>query len=162
MKASRILALAAIVAALAPAHALAQTSLETAISHLQYRGIGPAIMGGRVAALAVVESKPQVFYLGTGTGGVWKTENHGTSWTPLFDDQPASSIGDVTLDQANPNLVWVGTGEPQNRQSSGWGNGVYKSTDAGGIWRHMGLEETPELRPTAVSEMPVRLMTHLR
>ena len=145
MKASRILTLAAIVAAFAPAHTLAQTSLETAISHLQYREIGPAIMGGRIADLAVVESKPQLFYVATGTGGVWKTENHGTSWTPLFDDQPASSIGDVTLDQANPNLVWVGTGEPQNRQSSGWGNGVYKSTDAGNTWRHMGLEETKHI-----------------
>ena len=99
-------------------------------------------MGGRIADLDVVESKPQVFYIATGTGGVWRTDNHGTSWTPLFDDQPSSSIGDVTLDQSNPNLVWVGTGEPQNRQSSGWGNGVYKSTDAGSTWRHMGLEGT--------------------
>ena len=125
---------------LAPGHAHAQTALKTAISHLQYRELGPALMGGRIADLAVVESKPQVFYIGTGTGGVWKTENHGTSWTPVFDDQPTSSIGDVTLDQSNPNLVWVGTGEPQNRQSSGWGNGVYKSIDGGNTWRHMGLE----------------------
>ena len=123
-----------------PGHAHAQSALETAISHLQYRELGPALMGGRIADLAVVESKPQIFYIGTGTGGVWKTENHGTSWTPVFDDQPTSSIGDVTLDQSNPNLVWVGTGEPQNRQSSGWGNGVYKSVDGGNTWRHMGLE----------------------
>ena len=128
----------------APAVA-AQTTLETAISHLQYREIGPALMGGRIADLAVVESKPQVFYIATGTGGVWRTDNHGTSWTPLFDDQPVSSIGDVTLDQSNPNLVWVGTGEPQNRQSSGWGNGVYKSTDAGNTWRHMGLDATKHI-----------------
>ncbi len=131
--------------ALYPAPATAQTTLETAISHLQYREIGPALMGGRIADLAVVESKPQVFYIATGTGGVWKTENHGTSWTPLFDDQPTSSIGDVTVDQSNPNLVWVGTGEPQNRQSSGWGNGVYKSTDAGSNWRHMGLDATKHI-----------------
>ena len=131
--------------ALVPAPTTAQTTLETAISHLQYREIGPALMGGRIADLAVVESKPQVFYIATGTGGVWKTENHGTSWTPLFDDQPTSSIGDVTLDQSNPNLVWVGTGEPQNRQSSGWGNGVYKSTDAGNTWRHMGLDATKHI-----------------
>ena len=128
-----------------PAPASAQTALETAISHLEYREIGPALMGGRIADIAVVESKPQVFYVGTGTGGVWKTVNHGTSWTPLFDDQPTSSIGDVTLDQSNPNLVWVGTGEPQNRQSSGWGNGVYRSTDAGNTWRHMGLEGTKHI-----------------
>ena len=135
-------ALFAVMAPIAPTPANAQTTVENAISHLQYREIGPALMGGRIADLAVVESKPQVFYIATGTGGVWKTENHGTSWTPLFDDQPTSTIGDVTLDQSNPNLVWVGTGEPQNRQSSGWGNGVYKSTDAGNTWRHMGLDAT--------------------
>ena len=147
MKAPGMLALTtpialAVLILTAPIHATGQTTLEDAISHLQYRELGPALMGGRIADLAVVESRPQVFYIGTGTGGVWKTENHGTSWTPLFDDQPTSSIGDVTLDQSNPNLVWVGTGEPQNRQSSGWGNGVYKSTDAGNTWMHMGLEET--------------------
>jgi len=109
---------------------------------MHYREIGPALMGGRVSDLAVVESRPQTFFLGTATGGLWKTENHGTSWTPLFDDQPTSSIGDVTVDQSNPNLVWVGTGEPQNRQSSPWGNGVYKSTDGGATWQHMGLEES--------------------
>ncbi len=144
MKTARIL-LCLSAPILTPAPTAAQTTLETAISHLQYREIGPALMGGRIADLAVVESKPQVFYIATGTGGVWKTENHGTSWTPLFDDQPTSSIGDVTLDQSNPNLVWVGTGEPQNRQSSGWGNGVYKSTDAGNTWRHMGLDATKHI-----------------
>ncbi len=138
--AAAISVLIAGVALLAPASAHAQSALETALSHLQYRELGPALMGGRISDLAVVESKPQVFYIGTGTGGVWKTENHGTSWIPLFDDEPTSSIGDVTLDQSNPNLVWVGTGEPQNRQSSGWGNGVYKSVDGGRTWRHMGLE----------------------
>ena len=136
---------AAVAALLPPTPATAQTPLETAVSHLRYRELGPALMGGRIADLAVVESKPQVFYIATGTGGVWKTENHGTSWTPLFDDQPTSSIGDVTLDPSNPNLVWVGTGEPQNRQSSGWGNGVYKSTDAGSTWRHMGLDGTKHI-----------------
>ena len=119
--------------------------LATTISRLEYREIGPALMGGRIADLAVVESKPQTFYIGVATGGVWKTENHGTSWTPLFDDQETSSIGDVTVQQSNPNLIWVGTGEPQNRQSSPWGNGVYKSTDAGNTWTHMGLERTKHI-----------------
>ena len=145
----RIGTLALIVSAfggIAPAPATAQApDLATTVSRLEYREIGPALMGGRIAALAVVESKPQMFYLGTASGGLWKTEDHGTSWTPLFDDQPTSSIGDVTIDQANPNLVWVGTGEPQNRQSSPWGNGVYKSMDGGENWAHMGLEETKHI-----------------
>ncbi|MYC89778.1 MAG: hypothetical protein F4X22_16340, partial [Gemmatimonadales bacterium] len=146
MKAARVLALSAagllFGATTGAPPAAAQSALETVISHLEYREIGPALMGGRVADLDVVEAKPQIFYIGTASGGLWKTENHGTSWTPLFDDQPTSSIGDVTLYQANPNLVWVGTGEPQNRQSSPWGNGVYKSTDGGHTWMHMGLEAT--------------------
>ncbi len=137
-----LLALSAFATITAFERTFAQPALEVALSHLEYRELGPALMGGRISDLAVVESKPQVFFIGTGTGGVWKTTNHGTSWTPLFDDQPTSSIGDVTLDQSNPNLVWVGTGEPQNRQSSGWGNGVYKSIDGGHTWQHMGLDET--------------------
>jgi photosystem II stability/assembly factor-like uncharacterized protein len=134
--------LSAFAAAMTSGISAQSSAVETAISHLQYRSIGPANMGGRIADIAVVESKPQVFYIGAATGGVWKTENHGTSWTPLFDNESTGSIGDVTVHQANPNLVWVGSGEPQNRQSSPWGNGVYKSTDAGKTWTHMGLEAT--------------------
>ncbi|WP_419941342.1 VPS10 domain-containing protein [Candidatus Palauibacter sp.] len=145
MKAARVVALSAAGLLFGAAAGAAQSALETALSHLEYREIGPALMGGRIADIAVVEAKPQIFYLGTATAGLWKTENHGTSWTPLFDDQPTSSIGDVTLHQANPNLVWVGTGEPQNRQSSPWGNGVYKSTDGGKTWMHKGLEGTKHI-----------------
>ncbi len=107
-----------------------QTDISSAVANLKYREIGPAVMGGRIADLAVVESKPQIFYVGTASGGLWKTTNHGTTWEPIFDDQPTASIGDVTLAPSNPNVIWVGTGEPQNRQSSPWGNGVYRSTDA--------------------------------
>ncbi len=137
--------LLAVGALAAAAPAAGQISLEDAIADFEFREIGPALMGGRIADLAVVEAKPQVFYIGTASGGLWKTENHGTSWTPLFDDQPTSSIGDVEIHQENPNLVWVGTGEPQNRQSSPWGNGVYKSTDGGITWEHMGLDNTKHI-----------------
>ncbi|MEM7414740.1 MAG: hypothetical protein AAF389_04525 [Gemmatimonadota bacterium] len=137
-------ALAATALGFVPVVAHAQ-DLESTLSSLTYREIGPALMGGRISDLAVVESKPQHFFVATGSGGLWKTENHGTSWTPLFDDQPTSSIGDVQIDQSNPNLVWVGTGEPANRQSSPWGNGVYKSTDGGETWAHMGLEATKHI-----------------
>jgi photosystem II stability/assembly factor-like uncharacterized protein len=120
----------------------AQQDLAQIVSGLEWREIGPTIMGGRIADLAVVESDPAIFYVGTASGGVWKTTDHGTTFEPIFDDQSTASIGDVTLAPSNPNVIWVGTGEPQNRQSSPWGNGVYKSMDAGRTWQHMGLEST--------------------
>jgi photosystem II stability/assembly factor-like uncharacterized protein len=132
-----VVALAAIVDT-----AIAQTELERAVADLEWRNIGPAIMGGRIADLAVVESDPATFYVGTATGGVWKTTNAGTTWETVFDNESTSSVGDVTVARSNPNIVWVGTGEPQNRQSSPWGNGVYKSTDAGRTWTSMGLTNT--------------------
>jgi photosystem II stability/assembly factor-like uncharacterized protein len=122
--------------------ARSQPRIEQAVAGLEWRPLGPAVTGGRIADVAVVESRPATFFVGTASGGVWKTVNHGTSWEPLFDDQPTASIGDVTLAPSNPHIVWVGTGEPQNRQSSPWGNGVYKSTDGGGTWTHAGLDDT--------------------
>jgi photosystem II stability/assembly factor-like uncharacterized protein len=116
--------------------------ITDAVEALEWRSVGPTIMGGRVSDLAVVESDPRVFYVATATGGVWKTVNAGTTFAPTFDGEVTSSIGDVTVAPSNPNVVWVGTGEPQNRQSSPWGNGVYRSTDAGVSWSHLGLENT--------------------
>jgi len=136
---------AIILAPTPPAVAQVDSSPEAApdpIEIMRWREIGPAVVGGRVSDLAVNESDPRIFYVGTATGGVWKTTNHGTTWTPIFTDQTTSSIGDVTLAPSNPNIVWVGTGEPQNRQSSPWGDGVYKSTDGGRTWSHKGLSET--------------------
>jgi photosystem II stability/assembly factor-like uncharacterized protein len=109
---------------------------------LEWRELGPTIMGGRVADVAVVESNPSTFYVGAATGGLWKTINRGTTFEPIFEDMPTASIGAVTLAPSNANIVWVGTGEPQNRQSSPWGNGVYRSTDGGRTWQHMGLDNT--------------------
>ena len=118
------------------------SDMEAATAALEWREVGPTIMGGRVADVAVVESNPSIFYVGTAHGGLWKTINAGTSFEPIFDDQPTPSIGDVTIAPSNPNVVWVGSGEPQNRQSSPWGMGVFRSTDAGMTWNHLGLEET--------------------
>jgi photosystem II stability/assembly factor-like uncharacterized protein len=122
--------------------AKAQPSYESAIKNLRWREIGPAIMGGRIDDFAVVESDPSIVYAATASGGLWKTTNAGTTWEPIFDNEAVSTIGDVTVAPSDPNIVWVGTGEPNNRQSSSWGNGVYRSTDGGKTWQHLGLAET--------------------
>ena len=110
-----------------------------------WRSIGPAVMGGRVDDIAVVESDPSVMYVGYATGGVWKTTNNGTTWAPIFDEYPVSSIGDIEIAPSNPNIVYVGTGEPNNRQSSSFGGGVYKSTDGGKTFEYVGLKETQSI-----------------
>ena len=113
------------------------------VDALKFRAIGPALVGGRISDVAVNEANTAMFYVGVATGGLWKTVNGGTTWEVLFDDQPdVVSIGDIAIGPRDPNLVWVGTGENNNRQSSSWGRGVYKSTDGGRTWSHMGLEDT--------------------
>ncbi len=136
--------LLAVAPLLIPSSVVAQTpdQVATVANALEWREIGPTIMGGRISDLAVVESDPSVFYAATATAGIWKTENAGITFAPIFDNEVTASVGDVTVAPSNPNVVWVGTGEPQNRQSSPWGNGVYRSTDAGGSWTHLGLENT--------------------
>jgi photosystem II stability/assembly factor-like uncharacterized protein len=106
---------------------------------LHFRPIGPASMSGRIADLAIYEPNPAIWYVGTAHGGVWKTVNAGTTFAPIFEDVSLMSIGDVTVSQSNPDLLWVGTGESNNRQSTSWGDGVYKSTDGGKTFTHMGL-----------------------
>ncbi len=110
--------------------------------NLEFRNLGPAIMGGRVDDFAVLEADPSVFYVGTASGGIFRTENGGTTFEPIFDDQEVSSIGDLALAPSDPSILYVGTGEPNNRQSSSWGNGVYKTLDAGKTWTHLGLKDT--------------------
>jgi photosystem II stability/assembly factor-like uncharacterized protein len=107
-----------------------------------WRSIGPANMGGRIDDIAVDESNPSTFYIGLATGGIWKTTNNGTTWTPIFDKYPVASVGDIALAPSDPNIIYVGTGEPNNRQSSSFGGGVYKSTDGGKEFVYVGLKET--------------------
>jgi len=116
--------------------------LKSTIDNLNWRNLGPAIMGGRIDDFAVDETNPFVIYCATASGGLWKTTNNGVTWEPIFDDQVTSTIGCVSLAPTNSEIVWVGTGEPNNRQSSSWGNGVYRSNDGGKTWMHMGLENT--------------------
>ncbi len=106
------------------------------------RSIGPAGMSGRIGAIDAVDANPNIIYVGTATGGLWKSTTGGVTWTPIMDDHPASSIGAVTIHQAAPDLVWVGTGERNRRNSAGVGTGVYKSLDGGKTWTKMGLDNT--------------------
>jgi photosystem II stability/assembly factor-like uncharacterized protein len=115
---------------------------ELVLSKLAWRNIGPAIMGGRIDDFAVVASDPRIIYTATASGGLWRTTNNAVTWEPIFDDQPVSSIGDVAVAPSDPWVIWVGTGEVNNRQSSSWGDGVHKSNDGGRTWSHLGLEET--------------------
>ena len=123
-----------------PASAPGGASAGGPFDALHFRPIGPASMSGRISDLAVYESNPAIFYVGTAHGGVWKTTNAGTTFEAQFQDQGLISIGDVTVSQSNPDLVWVGTGESNNRQSTSWGDGVYKSTDGGKTYTNMGLK----------------------
>jgi len=111
----------------------------------RWRNIGPASMGGRIDDFAVVESNPSTYYVGFATGGIFKTINNGTTFTPIFDTYPNSSIGDLAVAPSDPNILYVGTGEPNNRQSSSFGDGVYKSTDAGKTFTYVGLRETQSI-----------------
>lgn len=125
--------------------AAAQQSVQVVRSHLAglgFREIGPANMSGRVVDLAVVESDPFTFYVATATGGLWKTDDNGVTFRPVFEHQAVHSIGSVTVHQGNPDVVWVGTGERANRQSSSWGDGVYRSVDGGRTWANMGLRDS--------------------
>ncbi|MGH7476128.1 MAG: VPS10 domain-containing protein [Longimicrobiales bacterium] len=109
---------------------------------LEFRSIGPAVAGGRIHDVEALPNDPATLYVGTASGGLWKSVNAGISWTSIFDDQPVSTFGDVTIAPSNPAIVWAGTGEQNNRQSTSYGNGVYRSTDAGATWTHLGLDET--------------------
>jgi photosystem II stability/assembly factor-like uncharacterized protein len=123
--------------------AVRPASLDT--RPLRWRSIGPANMGGRISDFAVVEKDPYTIYAGVGTGGVLKTTNNGTTWQGVFDKEPVASVGAVAVSQNNPKIVWVGTGEGNSRNSSSWGNGVYKSTDGGATWTNMGLHDTHDV-----------------
>lgn len=134
----------------APAATPVHKSDDPILKNFTWRSIGPANMGGRIDDIAVVETSPSTFYVGFATGGLWKTTNNGTTFAPLFDDQPVTSIGDIAIAPSDPNVVYVGSGEPNNRQSSSFGAGVFKSTDAGQTWTNVGLKETQSIARVVV------------
>ena len=115
---------------------------DDVIAKMQWRNIGPANMGGRVTALAVVESDPTTYYIATASGGLLKTTNNGTTFSFVFEREATVSIGDVAVAPSDPNVVYVGTGEANPRNSVSWGDGVYRSTDAGKTWQNVGLKKS--------------------
>ncbi|MEQ8476267.1 MAG: hypothetical protein RIB54_08490 [Fulvivirga sp.] len=112
------------------------------IKNLKIRNVGPANMSGRITAIDVHTANTKLIYLGAASGGVWKSENGGSAWKPVFDDQPTQNIGAIAIQQNNPDVVWVGTGEGNPRNSMNLGMGIFKSLDGGKTWKHMGLEKT--------------------
>lgn len=118
-------------------------------SDLKWRNIGPANMMGRIAAIEAVDTDYRKVFVASASGGVFKSTNAGITWTPIFDDYGAGSIGALAIFQPNPDVLWVGTGEAANRNSSAWGDGIYKSTDGGESFQNMGLAETHQIAEIA-------------
>jgi len=133
-----VAALATLAAPLSGQHVLTTEQM----ANLHPREIGPAVTGGRIADVTAIPSDPSTLYIATASGGVWKSTTQGHLWEPLTDDLPVSAFGAIALAPSNPEVVYIGSGEQNNRQSTTWGNGVYRSTDGGETWTHTGLVET--------------------
>ncbi len=118
---------------------------ETSFSGLKFRELGPALTSGRISDFAMHPDNSKHYYVAVSSGGVWKTTNNGNTYEPIFDGQGSYSIGCVTLDPSNPNIVWVGTGENNNQRSVAYGDGVYKSMDGGKSWENMGLKTSEHI-----------------
>ncbi|HUQ50071.1 MAG TPA: sialidase family protein, partial [Terriglobales bacterium] len=114
-------------------------------SGLKARAIGPAVISGRVSSLAVNPKNRAHYYVGVASGGVWRTDNNGTTWTPVFENEGSYSIGTVAMDPKDSNIIWVGTGENNSQRSVGYGDGVYRSDDGGKSWKHMGLKKSEHI-----------------
>jgi len=143
---SLVFALLALGAATLPAEEPdAPSPLDTAIAGLQWRSVGPALMSGRIADIVIHPEDTGTWLVAVGSGGVWRTDNRGSTWRSLFDGQGSYSIGCLTLDPADPNTIWVGTGENVSGRHVGYGDGVYRSRDGGLTWENLGLRETEHI-----------------
>src|ERR1035437_3420584 len=127
----------------------AQEYDQSAFQEMRWRMLGP-FRGGRVNGVTGVPGQPNTFYFGSGGGGLWKSDNSGRTWSPVFDDQPVASIGAVAVAASNGNTVYVGTGEADMRSQNTYGSGMYKSTDGGKTWAHIGLDNTRQIGRIAV------------
>jgi photosystem II stability/assembly factor-like uncharacterized protein len=134
---------------LATASVLAQSGVERMTADtfkgLEFRSIGPSLVTGRIADIDVDSKNRNVWYVAAASGNLWKTENRGNTWTPVFDSYGSYSLGVVVIDPRDSNVVWLGTGENKNQRSVGYGDGIYKSTDAGKTWARMGLEKSEHI-----------------
>ncbi len=147
-----------------PLHAQAQAAEW--LANLEFRTIGPVTMSGRIVDIAVNALDSYTIYIASATGGVWKTTNNGVTWDAVFEHEATHSVGDIAVHPRDTNIVWVGTGERANRQSSSWGDGVYKSTDGGESWTNMGLRDSHHigrivLHPSDPNTVYVAAMGHL-
>lgn len=131
---------------------------ELGIGGLKFRSVGPALTSGRISDFAVHPANRAVYYVAVSSGGVWKTENAGTTYEPVFDGEGSYSIGCVAIDPNNPNVVWVGTGENNNQRSVGYGDGVYKSEDGGKSWKNMGLKNSEHIARVIVDPRDSRVV----
>lgn len=129
---------------------LAQQINFSCLKNLNIRNVGPANMSGRITAIDVVTENPKIIFVGAASGGVWRSDNGGSAWKPIFDDQPTQNIGALAIQQSNPNVIWVGTGEGNPRNSMNLGMGVFKSTDGGETWMHMGLGPTKTIHRISI------------
>lgn len=147
----KVVTLILVLALLAPGVvASAQTIDSDLFAGMKARLVGPAGMSGRIAAIDSVASDPNTIVVGASTGGLWMSHNGGLSWEPVFDDQPVASIGAVAINQKNPDIIWVGTGEGNVRNSTSVGGGVYKSIDGGKTFTYIGLEKTERIHRIAL------------
>jgi photosystem II stability/assembly factor-like uncharacterized protein len=129
-------------AAQQPPEPMINASDDPLLAPFKFRSIGPASMGGRIDDVEVAPSDHNVIYIGYAVGGVWKSVNNGTTWEPVFDTYTVASVGDIAIHPTNPDIVYVGTGEGNNRQTSSFGDGIYKTTDGGKSFQNIGLKET--------------------
>jgi photosystem II stability/assembly factor-like uncharacterized protein len=165
----RVLLCATVVFCVTTASFAAKTSKEEAkkdegplssatFAGLVLRPIGPALTSGRIADLAVDPTDPKVWWIAAASGGVWKTINSGTTWSPVFDGEGSYSIGAITIDPKNPNVVWVGTGENNNQRSVAYGDGIYRTLDGGKSWKRMGLEKSEHIGRIVVDPRDSRVV----